>query len=160
MMKRLNLLHLLALILFLFMGVAIMRAEQLRGFHGHLQQALADVEVAKQELRQQLDALREKENQCQQALSRTDTASTEALMSAEQLRVLDARLRDALIGAEAVKSRMSKLLAEAEHAKKRLVAAVEEAARAKKKAEEVWAIDRQRRELLDLENKDSKEDLQ
>ena len=58
MMRRLNLLHLVALLLFLFMGVAIMGAEQLLVFNGQLQQALADVAVAKQELRQQLDALR------------------------------------------------------------------------------------------------------
>ena len=81
-------------------------------------------------------------------------------MSADQLRVLDAQLRDALVEAEAAKSRLSKLLAEAEHAKKRLAAAVEEAENAKNEAEEAWTIERQRRELLELENEDSKEDLQ
>jgi predicted nucleic acid-binding Zn-ribbon protein len=161
MTTRLNFLHLLALILFLFMGVSIMGAEQLRVFNGHLQQALADVEVAKQQIRQQLDALREKENERQQALSRADAAaSAEAQMTAEQLRVLSGLLRDALADAEAAKSRVSKLLAEVEHAKERLAASLAEAESAKKEAEKAWAIERQRRALLEAEMGDSKEDLQ
>lgn len=160
MMRRLNLLHLLALMLFLFMGVAIMSAEQLLGFHGRLQQALADVEVARQEIHQRLDALRDKENQRQQALSWADTASAEAQMRAEQLQVLEERLQAALADAEAGKGRVSKLHAEAERAKKRLDDTLKEAEDAKKEAEDAWSIVRQHRALLEAEMGDAKEDLQ
>jgi chromosome segregation ATPase len=164
MTTRLHLLYLLALLLtlLLFGGVSMTSAERFRVVDEHLRQARADVEVANQQMRQQVDGLREKHDQHQQALLRSAdaAASAEAQITAEQLRVLSGLLQAALTEAEAARGRVSKLLAEAERAKERLDAALMGAEAAKKEAEETWDLVRKHRELLEKETGDSNEDLQ
>jgi uncharacterized protein (DUF3084 family) len=162
MTTRPHLLYLTALLLMLllFVGVSVTSAERFRVVDEHLRQARADVEDTRQQMRQQLEGLREKQDQ--QALLRSagSAASTEAQMTAEQLRLLNGLLQAALAEAEAAKDRVSKRLAEAERAKERLDALLMEAETAKKEAEEAWGIVRQHQELLETEMGDAKEDLQ
>jgi serine/threonine protein kinase len=62
-----------------------------------------EAQTAKQALRQQLDALQEKERQRQEALRLADDANAAASMSAEQLRLVNEQLRLTLVDAEAAK---------------------------------------------------------
>jgi hypothetical protein len=122
--------------------------------------------AAKQQIREQLDELREKERQRREAEERANDASAEAQMSAEQLRVVNGQLRNSLAETESAKDRVTKLLEEAEHAKNRLAAAAVEAENAKKVAESAKRdaerardAERQRRELLEKELGNLKEEL-
>jgi hypothetical protein len=115
---------------------ASMSAEQLLMVIEELRLTFADAEKAKQQLRQQLDTMQEKERQRKEALLVAADASAEAHMSAEQLRVVTGQLREALAESDAAKRQVSKLLLEAENVKSRLASSLVEAEDARKQAED------------------------
>jgi serine/threonine protein kinase len=113
-----------------------MSAEQLLMVLDELRLTFADAEKTKQQLRQQLNAMQEKERQRKEALLLAADASAEAHMSAEQLRGVTGQLREALAESDAAKRQISKLLLEAEHVKSRLASSLVDAENARKQAED------------------------
>jgi hypothetical protein len=142
-----------------------MSAEQLRIANEQLLVALAEADDAKRRIRQQLDDLQDKERQRKETLALAADASAEAYMSAEQLREVNKRLREALaesdlarskasallLESDLAKSQVSALLLEAENAKRRLAKALVAAERATKAAEQARDKERERVAVLEKE---------
>jgi hypothetical protein len=130
---------------------ASMSAGQLRLANEQLRLTLAEAESARQQIRQQLDELQEKERQRQAALRLAGDASAEAHMSAEQLREVNGQLRQALAESDVAKTQVGKLLVEAENVKRRLKISLAQAQAARKEAEQARDEERQRRQRLEKE---------
>ncbi len=135
-----------------------MSAEQLHMVNEELRLTWAGAEKARQQIRQQLNDMQEKERQRKEALLVAADASAEAQMSAEQLRGVTGQLREALTESDTAKRQVGKLLVEAENVKRRLQSSLADAEKAKKdadharkQAEQARDAERLRRERLERE---------